>query len=59
MSTHPYGELDGTPVWNALDRGISDLVANQDIEELTDRRYIVGYLAECLSEAGLVRDDPS
>ena len=54
MSEHPYREYEGSTVWECLNDGIADLAANADIKELTDRRYIVGYLAKRLALAGIV-----
>jgi hypothetical protein len=48
---HPYGNFFGTKIWKAIDKAIEDLVKNQDIEELTHRSYIVGYLCKKLSKA--------
>lgn len=41
---HPYVKLEGTPLWDALESAIKDLVLNKDIVESTARPYIVGYL---------------
>jgi len=46
---HPYEAWQGTPLWKALEDAIGELVENQDLEELTRREYIVGYLTERLS----------
>ena len=35
-----------------MDKGIDDLVNNKDIEENTQRAYIVGYLCKLLHETG-------
>lgn len=45
----PYTEFMGTDLWRRLDRAIGALRKNGDIEELTARRYIVGYLAKTVS----------
>ncbi len=47
-ATHPYASLEGSPVWDALDRALTHLVHNGDISELTARRYITGYLTKSL-----------
>ena len=49
VASHPYREYEGTPLWRALDKGIADLVENQDLEERTRREYIVGYLCKLLA----------
>jgi len=44
----PYEDLEGTPRWKVLDHALQDLIDNQDLEETTDRRYLVGYIAQQL-----------
>jgi hypothetical protein len=46
---HPYREFEGTALWKALDKGIADLVENQDLKEIAKREYIVGYLCKVLT----------
>jgi hypothetical protein len=46
---HPYVKLEGTPLWNAIELAIKDLVLNKDIVESTARPYIVGYLCQRIS----------
>jgi hypothetical protein len=46
---HPYKEFEGKRLWKALNKGISDLVENQDLKEITGREYIVGYLCKVLT----------
>jgi hypothetical protein len=41
---HPYANYEADPLWPLIDKGISDLVKNQDLIEQSDRNYIVGYL---------------
>ena len=53
-SEFPYEKFESTIIWNVVDRAIDDLVNNTDIEEKTDRGYIVGYLCKILFEAGLI-----
>jgi hypothetical protein len=48
-SKHPYREFEGTREWAAIDRAITNLVSNKDIEETTARKYIVGYLCKALA----------
>jgi hypothetical protein len=45
-----YSEFEGSQVWEVVDQAISDLVENQDLEETTARRYIVGSIVQDLSE---------
>ena len=53
---HPYSKFEHTNVWQVLEQAIQELVANNDIKELTPRTHIVGYLAKRLSEDGLLKD---
>ena len=54
MDSHPYRQYETTLAWKIIEEAVSDLVANQDISETTDRSYIVGYLVKRLVEEGLV-----
>ncbi|MDF2067624.1 hypothetical protein [Bacillus sp. Cr_A10] len=47
---HPYELFEGTPLWEVINKGIDDLVENNDIEETTQREYIVGYLCKLIKE---------
>ncbi len=47
---HPYKEFEKTGLWKALNKGIRDLVENQDLKELERREYIVGYLCKVLTQ---------
>jgi len=48
---YPYKQYEAESIWAIIDRGISDLVENGDMEEKTARRYIVGYLCKILLES--------
>lgn len=48
---HPYQQYIDSSLWKTVDKAIDDLVKNKDIEETTDRSYIVGYLCKQLSES--------
>ena len=43
--THPYVKYEGTAIWTSLETAISDLVANGDLVEQTNRKYIVGVIS--------------
>lgn len=49
---YPYKDLEGTSLWVVINEAIQDLVENQDLEENTQRRYIVGYIAALLVRNG-------
>jgi hypothetical protein len=57
MSSHPYKHLEGRPEWKVLDRALSDLGKNGDLQELTPRPYLVGYLLKCLLDSAGARLD--
>jgi hypothetical protein len=46
---HPYVELEGTPLWNAVEAAINDLVVNRDLIEQTARTHIVGYICRVVA----------
>ncbi|WP_195913919.1 hypothetical protein [Planomicrobium sp. YIM 101495] len=48
--THPYEKYENTEQWKKVNQVIAELVENQDIEELTKREYIVGYICKKLAE---------
>ena len=50
MNKWIYDDFLETKIWMVLERGIQDLVANEDLEEKTNRKYLIGYLAKCLSD---------
>ena len=47
---HPYKEFEKTGLCKALNKGIHDLVGNQDLKEIERREYIVGYLCKVLTQ---------
>ena len=47
---HPYVEYEAHPLWPLLEKGIGDLVRNQDLVEKEDRNYIVGYLCKVIAK---------
>lgn len=51
-----YKDFTTTSTWKVLDKAIQDLVDNLDIEEKTDRRYIVGYLCKTLVASGIIAE---
>ena len=48
--SHFNKHLEYTPLWAVINKGIEDLVKNNDIEETTNREYIVGYLCNLILE---------
>jgi hypothetical protein len=53
---HPYVRWENTPLWKAIEKGVADLVENQDLVETEAREYIVGYLCKIVErrKAGIV-----
>ncbi len=49
-SRHPYVDYEADPLWPLIDKGVDDLVKNQDLIEHADRSYIVGYLCKVISK---------
>ena len=54
---HPYKDLERLKAWKVLEKAVKRLVANGDLEELTARRYIVGYLLRELQESHALAPD--
>ncbi len=46
LSKHPYTDYEDTPLWNAIDKILSELEQNQDLKLLTPREYVVGYICK-------------
>lgn len=51
---HPYQKFATTIAWKVIDESVSDLVANNDIKEMTPRPYVVGYIVKRLIESGIL-----
>ena len=47
---HPYLNLEGTPLWMAVEAAVADLVANHDLAERTARTHIVGYVCQAMQK---------
>ncbi|HMB95566.1 MAG TPA: hypothetical protein VKK61_05965 [Tepidisphaeraceae bacterium] len=48
-----YQQYKNSETWRVLNRAISALVKNGDLEEKTAREYIVGYLSQKLADQGI------
>ncbi len=48
-NNHPYEQFEGTRQWSVLDRALSELTENSDLEEMTRHEYIVGFLCKALA----------
>jgi hypothetical protein len=46
---HPYKRYEGSPQWQILNEALDALVKNGDVQETTNRVYVVGYLCQALA----------
>jgi hypothetical protein len=56
MNNRLYDKYLNFKIWKILDKAIADLADNGDIEETTQRYYIIGYLIKILDEANLLKE---
>ena len=56
MNKYPYSELENTKSWNVVDQAINDLILNGDLEEKTSRKYIVGYIVQCITNNDILKN---
>ncbi|MEY5041269.1 MAG: hypothetical protein RLZZ414_817 [Bacteroidota bacterium] len=43
---HPYKDYENNKLWELIEKGIDDLIENQDIELTTRKEYVIGYLCQ-------------
>ncbi|WP_299515907.1 hypothetical protein [uncultured Rummeliibacillus sp.] len=43
---HPYKKYEQTSIWCSVWTAIEELAENNDLEEMTAREYVVGYICE-------------
>ena len=55
MNKHPYTEYKKTELWRCLEEAILELEKNKDIELMTAREYVVGYLCRKALTKGAYR----
>jgi hypothetical protein len=55
---HPYVDYEADPLWPLIEKGVDDLVKNQDLIEQEDRSYIVGYLCKVIPKGQIARSLP-
>jgi len=46
--THPYVRWEDTPLWEAVEKAVADLVQNRDLVEDEYHEYIVGYIRKII-----------
>ncbi|NRD78996.1 hypothetical protein HPT25_16650 [Bacillus sp. BRMEA1] len=49
--SHPYKEFEKTPLCNIIYKAIEELVENDDLDQKSSRKYIVGYICKLLNES--------
>lgn len=47
---HPYQEYEGHAAWDIVEQAVNDLIENGDLEAITPRAYIVGYMIKRLAD---------
>ena len=52
-----YSKYETHPLWSLIDKAVSDLVRNGDLEELTRRHYLVGYICKMVLDSKSLRVD--
>lgn len=55
IGLHPYADLEGSDLWNEVDRAIMELIKNRDLVETSAHPYIVGYICRKLVDSGLIQ----
>lgn len=53
----PYKKFADSELWSIVDSAIEDLVINQDLVEMTQRKYIVGYICKLILESDKIKLD--
>ncbi len=43
---HPYAKFEGSVLWRTVEKAVAALAKNEDIQELTAREYIVGFICK-------------
>ena len=45
---YPYTRWEGTPLWQAIDKAVCDLIQNRDLVEDEFHEYVVGYICKII-----------
>lgn len=59
MTSHPYAELEGTPLWSVISAALAELEADHDVLLTTTRAHVVGLLCQRVVESGLATASPA
>jgi hypothetical protein len=54
--TRPFDEYRDTPLWNAIENTIAELVATRELQVDTAREYVIGYLCRELEAKRVITD---
>ena len=54
--TRPFDEYRDTPLWNAIEHTIAELVATRELQVDTAREYVIGYLCRELEAKRVITD---
>lgn len=52
-----YKKYEKMKAWKVIEKSLNDLKNNQDLEEKTERKYIVGYLCKQLTNKHLLNEE--
>jgi hypothetical protein len=52
--TRPFDEYRDTPLWNAIENTLAELVATRELRVDTAREYVIGYLCRELEAKGII-----
>ena len=44
MKNHPYRQFEDTNNWRIIESSLNELIINNDIELLTPKEYVIGYI---------------
>jgi hypothetical protein len=49
-------DYENTPLWNVVNKSVSELEQNQDIKLSTPREYVIGYICKQIKESLIYKD---
>lgn len=51
LTGHPYREFADSPTWRSVEAALTALVRNGDLELMTQKEYVIGYICKRLKES--------
>lgn len=48
--SHPYQKYENTIIWDSLNSIVDKLVENGDMQEMTSRKHLIGYMINILDK---------